>query len=118
MKMSSFFLMVNDAPVAHIEYEGTGTGVKLLSCTYYKPEDKFTLRLGLCPSDETLRDFFEKRHAPKFRFNDFIRNEYDIKEYNAEQMTRISHGAMPTDSIWCKFDTDPEDLTFADVSLR
>lgn len=94
-----------------------GDSVELVSCECYTPDDILTLQLWQPSSTASLRFFVEDRHAPRFRFNSFIQEDYQIKEYDAELMTRISHGAMVADVLWCKFENDPAELCYADVKI-
>ena len=68
--------------------------------------------------DVSLHEFFAQRQMPRFRFNEAAKQHYGIDSYNAELLCRITHGVMPNDFYWMRFEDDPPDLQWEDVELK
>lgn len=67
-------------------------------------------------SIENFNDFLESRCIDKRRKDmDYWLRYYDIPSYNPFWICKKTHGSIPTDFIWMKF--DDEKLVFSDVKF-
>lgn len=61
--------------------------------------------------------FLESRSVPRTRVDiEDILRRYGLREYDALQMCKKSHGRSMSDYLWLKF--DGENISYADVKLR
>ena len=66
---------------------------------------------------ESIKNCFELRAIPRNRMNiNEILNRLSLKEYNAYDIIKATHGISTDDFFWFKF--DDENIEYKDIAIR
>lgn len=104
-----------DNLIAEIAYEGEWPSVRLISYKTFSSDKLDWPMLG--ETNLSLKQLFEERQAPKKNFGETAKQHFGFEHYHAENMCRMTHGAMPHDTFWMKFENDPDTLLWRDVAV-
>lgn len=61
---------------------------------------------------ETLEEFLLFRVMPKAAWRDDCREFYGIPEWNPLEICKLTHGMMPIDHFWIKFNGESDSLNW------
>ena len=115
-------ILNKDIPILRIEKEKMNVTSQWITTKNIQEFDKTFIAKcrKLFPENisfKNFNDFLESRCLDKRRKDmDYWLKYYDIPSYNPFWICKKTHGVIPTDFIWMKF--DDEKLVFSDVKFR